>query len=161
MTSRVGTKAAALKAKPESYLQHFGEEPLSEATIRLTEKYLVKVVDLKSGSETFDELRYKIYTTKGKSINNLPPTSSSLKGHLLRCHYFANMCLSLLNFRDFNLLPTNYGWSYLNGMLTADKNLSIMPAEFLTKCGCKKSCTKNCGCERRGMTCKCENCENV
>ena len=165
VTSRIGTKAAAVKARPELYLQHFGEEPLRETALQQAEKYLVKVIDFKSNCETFDELRYKVYTLKGKTLNLLPPTSTALSAHLQRCHYFVNMCLSLLQFNTFNLQPNNYGWSVVNGMLIADKNLYSLPNEYLTKCGCKTSCTRNCGCQRRGLICteycKCQNCENI
>lgn len=38
VTSKIGTKAAPLKAKPELYLSHFGEEErLTENTVELAE----------------------------------------------------------------------------------------------------------------------------
>ena len=44
MTSKVGTKAAALKASPESFLQDFGEYDVTDTILHNAEKYLVNVI---------------------------------------------------------------------------------------------------------------------
>jgi len=62
VTSKVGTKAAALKAQPERYLQDFGENTFATDLVQ-AEKYLVNVVHAKSTCATFDKLRYNIYTS--------------------------------------------------------------------------------------------------
>ena len=66
VTSKVGTKTAALKAQPERYLQDFGENTFVTDLVQ-AEKYLVNVVHAKSTCATFDELRYNIYTSKNKT----------------------------------------------------------------------------------------------
>ena len=54
-TSKIGTKAAALKKRAEKYLQIFGEEGVDEDLVfKNTEKYLL---ELKSTTSSFDELR--------------------------------------------------------------------------------------------------------
>ena len=64
----------AFKAKSECYLKHFWEEPLSEPTMQQAELYLIKVViDYKSTCRTFDELRYKIYTSKENCLQHHQP----------------------------------------------------------------------------------------
>ena len=62
MRIRLGTKAAALKAKPELCLDHFEEEPPSERALYQVEKYLLKVLGLKSTCDSFDKFWYKAYT---------------------------------------------------------------------------------------------------
>ena len=54
MTRRLETKAAVIRAMPEMYLKQFWEWPLSARAMHQAQKCLVKVVDLKSTSETFD-----------------------------------------------------------------------------------------------------------
>ena len=74
VTSKIGTKVSAVASKPENYLDDFGIEHLRDSGLVCAEKYLVKVITPKSNCETFDDLRYKIYKTKEKALNELPPT---------------------------------------------------------------------------------------
>ena len=77
ITSKVGTKKAALKAEPDKFLQQFGTVPtLSPSNIRKAELYLVKVLKSSSDYKTFSDLRSEVFHhTKGSSHHNLPPTS--------------------------------------------------------------------------------------
>ena len=67
-----------------------------------------------------------MYRTPNKGLSELPPTSYSLHGHLLRSHYFVNFCLSLeqSDIHQNNLipLPLNFGWKRVNGILLPQKN---------------------------------------
>ena len=60
MTSKVGTKAAALNSEPEQYLESFGEmnEPSLES-FEKAEKYLARVLLKNSKCTNFIELRYE------------------------------------------------------------------------------------------------------
>ena len=51
VTSKIGTKTAAIKASPESYLHNFGKEnnPSAKAFLK-AEEYLVRVLDKKQPS---------------------------------------------------------------------------------------------------------------
>ena len=64
VTSKVGTKSAALKANPEMYLLQFGEGDRSRASYDNAEKYLIKVIQPNSKCSSFDELRYNLYLNK-------------------------------------------------------------------------------------------------
>ena len=58
VTSKFGTKAAALKSKPEYYLLNFGES--DEMTgFQEAEKYLVQLLQKNSKCNSFGELRYE------------------------------------------------------------------------------------------------------
>ena len=57
---------------------------------------------------TFYIFRYDHYI-HGKPVPELPPTSSAIYGHLLRCFYTFQLQKSLLNSDDFHLSPENYG----------------------------------------------------
>ena len=89
--SKVGTKHAAVKTHPEKYLSSFGETPaLSEQDISLAEEYLVKVtagVMTKTRSKTFDDYLREKYTGGSTGINDLPPTSTAIRTHILRASY--------------------------------------------------------------------------
>ena len=60
------------------------------------EKYLIKVLDNKSESLTFDKYRFEVYYKKKKSITDLLPTST-MQGHFKRSFYFIKMNCSLLD----------------------------------------------------------------
>jgi len=148
VTFKVGTKAAALKAQPERYLQDFGENTFATDLFQ-AEKYLVNVFEAKSTCATFDELRYNIYTSKNKTLTELPPTSSTIRGHLLHCHYFVRVCVTLLDLETSEL---------------SEKIQTSIPEEYTLTCACKKGCTRGCSCKRNEEQCiehcKCQNCSN-
>ena len=165
VTSKIDTKVSAVASKPENYLDDFGIETLQDSSLAFVEKYLVRVINLKSNCETFDDLKYEIYKTKEKALNELPPTSSTIRGHFLRRHYFVYLCSNLLDSCSKILNSANYGWIIENGLLVPTKNFTTIPSYLTTKCCCKKECTKNCGCKRTFEKCTeycdCTNCENV
>ena len=88
-----------------------------------------------------------MYRTQNKGLSELPPTSYSLDGHLLRSQYFVNFCLSLeqSDIHENNLIPSplNFGWKRVNGILLPQKYLRIIPSQYVTRCSCKKDCSKN------------------
>ena len=95
ITSKIGTKVAALKCKPEKYLMTFGDID-DNLSCRNAEQYLVKVMYSSSNCTTFDELHYEIYTSKKRSINELPPTLESIQSHLDRCYFLINQYINLI-----------------------------------------------------------------
>ena len=88
------------------YLSSFGEaDNLCDADIWLTEEYLVKVwagVKSNINCRTFSKLRLHEYTStkNAKSLDTLPPTSSSILGHIWRAYSVIRDVLSLLD-NDF------------------------------------------------------------
>ena len=167
VTSKIGTKSSAMKVNPERFLQAFGVGEPSDIAFKNAERYLVYVIQPSSSCMTFDELRYEMYRTQNKGLSELPPTSYSLHGHLLRCHYFVNFCLSLeqSDIHQNNLIPSplNFGWKRVNGILLPQKYLRNMPSHYVNRCSCKKGCTKICGCKPEQCTeyCKCQDCCNM
>ena len=149
VTSKVGTKTAALKYNPEIYLAQFGESPeLNTENIRLAEEYLVKVWDSrgKPKEQTFNDLRLRKYLHKNTSILDLPPTSRSVVGHIKRCYFIIRQNMSLLgNFYDDN--PRNHDWiETADSLMVPDKNFAPLPISFTARCTCQKRCTGRCQC---------------
>ena len=97
ITSKVGTKAAALKADPVSYLKGFGKSPSDsnlDALYAKVEEYLGQVMKKGTHCKTMDELRYLVYhQSKGTSLDELPPPNKLFigggggGGHVLRSFY--------------------------------------------------------------------------
>ena len=91
--SKVGTKTKAAKEGLENseLLSGFGQEEISEEMIRKAEEFLLKCVT-KHNVNTFDELRYVVYHEKHLEFNikRFPPTSDSIRQHILRAYLQCN-----------------------------------------------------------------------
>ena len=152
VTSKVGTKSAALQAEPTEFLDTFGEHNTLEYYEAIKdEEYLVKVLKPKSKSKTFNELRFEQYVEKKTNILQLAPTSQSIQGHLLRCHFVVRQNSKLLN--DFKDSPLDFGWVEDGGSLIPKKYQCMMPSYYTVRCGCKKRCSGRCRCIKLETIC--------
>ena len=106
-----------------------------------------------------------MYKTKEKVLNELPPTSSTIYGNLLRSHYFMYLCSNLLGSFSKHLEPTNYGWAIETELLVPINKFTTVPSGFTTNCHCKKGYKKNCRCKSTFEKCKeycdCRNYQNL
>ena len=98
--SKIGTKHGAMVSDPVKCLERFGEtEKLSEEDQALKEKYLVRVwVGARSTTRAliFNHLRVEKYCSAMAGLDSLPPTSSVIKGYILRGAYLAFKACHLL-----------------------------------------------------------------
>uniref|UniRef100_A0A6P7FZ99 Uncharacterized protein LOC114325789 n=1 Tax=Diabrotica virgifera virgifera TaxID=50390 RepID=A0A6P7FZ99_DIAVI len=157
-TSKVGTKARALKENPTQYLQNFARDcsPFSiEKCTKNAEKFLVnitKTVDCNCTS--FDELRVWIYKHKNSVIENLPPTSNSIKLHILRAFYVVHIQTNVLNSAMDELDPTSYGFFMDDNLLMPQKVHILIPLAEKLPAGCNCSvCGPRCNCRRLKILC--------
>ena len=148
LTSKIGSKLAALNKNPEQYLQLFGEnEADQELAFKLAEKYLIEILSSSSNCSSFNELRYHMYTEKGKALNELPPTSLEIQMHLKRCCYVICQNMNLLCYEQFILDQSSFGWKIIDGVSLPQKGLVYMPDHYIITCGCKKAvCRGRCKC---------------
>ena len=155
VTSKIGTKSAALKSEPHVYLKNFGENELLESFTD-AELYHIKVLQSNSTSATFDELRYELYRKKKKKkkkiLYDLPPTSQSLQGHLERSYYVINESLNLLS-KAKSLEPTAYDWEGFEAYLLPSKREITIPSEYTIVSGCNKGCKGRCNCSKNDVPC--------
>ena len=91
ITSKIGTKKAALKSSPEIHLQEFGTSAeISSVQIHHAQHYLVNVVKSGSNASSFTDLRRELFHfSKSTSHQNLPPTSQGLEPHIRRAFFNA------------------------------------------------------------------------
>ena len=155
VTSKVGTKVGALRNDPELYITQFGEQDyLTGDVTKKAEENLVNVWQTKAGTKetTFDGLRFESYVGKKTSILDLPPTSSSVHGHLERCHYVVRQQTLLLD-ELFDKNPRHHGWRDDDGLLVPEKHLAIISRYYTVRCGCKMRCSNRCSCIQEGALC--------
>ena len=87
VTSKVGTKHAAITSDPGAYLSQLGEvvsDTEMEVMISKAEEYLVNVLKKGTQCKTSDELRYwQYHNSKKATLGQLAPTSRGLRQHIL------------------------------------------------------------------------------
>ncbi|KAG1663787.1 hypothetical protein GQR58_020195 [Nymphon striatum] len=158
---KIGTKKAALKANPETHLQGFGTSPPSVAVIQHAETYLLHVVDNRSKSRSFDQLRTQLFHfSKSASHQNLPPTSQGLKPHIYRAFYNAYITMHVLdrqlNVRTEDLNPVDYGFRLEDGQLLPSTSWKTLEARWFVVCNCGKCARVTCPCREALVHCAVE-----
>lgn len=148
-TSKCGTKAAGLKANPVK-IQDFGKDQ-NKIEIGLAEEFLVNVYKPGTPCKTMDDLRYHLYHHSKKTILDLPPTSRSLKGHILRAFYGTYLQLHCLDSPQLD--PRSFGFSQDDDIMKADRLQVLLPDDFPTPCKCTTCGTKRCSCRKLGISC--------
>ena len=106
--SKAGTKHAALTCNP-LYLTNFAEtDSLTTVDISVVERYFVKVLTGASSNttaDTFDKFRHDSYLN-GKTLTDLPPTSSAICGHIRWCFCAIRNAVTLLETHSANAKQT-------------------------------------------------------
>ena len=100
--------------------------------------------------------RRLLFTQGGRSIENIPPTLSALKQHVLRSSLQAYKWIKCLDRNRNELDPRAWGWiKATDGYIPLWSELPEASAACreLVQCGCKKSCKKRCKCKTQELPC--------
>ena len=170
ITSKTGTKIAALKADPVANLQGFGATaPLVPSLIQQAEQYLVHVIDAGNKSSNFLQLRaHHFHFSKSASHQNLPPTSQGLEPHIYRAFYNAYITMHVLdrqlNVGTADLDPLDYGFLQENGNLLPSTSWRSLEPRWSVVCQCGKCTRVTCPCRtamvKCSVFCKCQKTES-
>lgn len=157
-TSKVGTKHAGMASTPEAFLTNFGipASEVMEQSIQLAEEYLVQVLKKGSVCKTMDELRMFLYTPgKNISIEDLPPTSASIRSHILRAYYNTHLYVTCLNDDITQLDSIQFGYEDVGDCLQPSRTTSLFPPsnELVPSCSCLKCARDSCLCFSNGISC--------
>ncbi|MES9880567.1 MAG: hypothetical protein ABW185_06755 [Sedimenticola sp.] len=157
VTSRIGTKLAAMHCSPIEYLEAFAErDELQEKEISHVEEYLVRVwagARSKPTAKTFDQLRLEVHINASTptAMTNMPPTSSVVRGHITRSYYVIR---GVVGREGCRLDCCQYGWESNGGTLKPSKCMKPLPTNMLSTCKCSGMCdTMRCQCKKSGVKC--------
>ena len=131
VTSKIGTKAFAYKYISNKLSAFAATEVLTDEAVKVAEKYLVQVANHCDDCKTLDEIRYKYYMKKRKSIIELPPTSRTINNHIFWPFYIIKLCRSLLDEESFDLDPLHYGWKNEFGLILSEKGFTFMLNDYI------------------------------
>jgi hypothetical protein len=111
----------------------------------------------------------RLFTQKGRGIENIPPTQDALAQHLLRVGYEAGHAWGQAIIKAPELpSPAEFGWAWeTSNAQWKMKWMSLPPAGeaycAIIKRGCTKGCRGQCKCKKTSLTCtnlcKCGGCE--
>ena len=112
--SKVGTKSKAVKEGANigyEVLYSFGSDELSEEMIADAEKFLLKCIT-NHDVDTFNQLRFIVYHEKHLQfdIERFPPTSDSIRQHILRAYLQCYIWLHAPSLENIELNPLDYGY---------------------------------------------------
>ncbi|KAI4813333.1 hypothetical protein KUCAC02_024665 [Chaenocephalus aceratus] len=138
-------------------LHNFGEDEVPSTTsLSLAEQFVCKLYDLKSTSNSIQEVRCALFRKLKANVDTLPPTEDALSMHLKRAHYQTKVWKQSLVTHPQLPSPINCGWQMLVPMLLTKEPVQSTCVQ-LTVCGCKESgsqcSTRQCLCRRRGLYC--------
>lgn len=160
ITSKVGTKKAALNAEPENLLKHFGGLPtLSQPLIKNAESYLAKVLKPKIDAKNFSNLRAEIFHhVKGSSHHNLPPTSQGLLPHIKRSFFNAYNIMHALELHQDSenviaLKPEDCGYTHDKEHLIPETTWKTLESRWTVVCSCTKCARSTCPCRTAIVKC--------
>ena len=164
-TSKVGTKTSSYRAATKygfELLHSFGKSDITEPILLSAEEFLVRCLDSKSNVKTFDDLRNQMYHTKTFQLDleKLPPTSGSIRLHILRAYLQCKLWLNAPIMRQCTVDATEYGYCQDEDELTPQIVLDgSLPDDFPMPCSCLKCARANvCACRLKNVSC-CEFCK--
>ncbi|OXU22397.1 hypothetical protein TSAR_010977, partial [Trichomalopsis sarcophagae] len=158
-TSKVGTKSSALQGDPEKYLLGFGQDDSEknfEKYLQAAEQYLVKVYKKNSNCNTFNELRvWSYHHATCDSTENLPPTSATMRLHILRAFYIVNLQTKCLLEKNSPLNVLAFGFKKENDLLIPEIVTILLPPinDLVPSCNCKVCSRKTCCCVAAEIEC--------
>ena len=162
VTSKVGTKKAALKASPETYLPGFGvTSTLQNHSIQNAESFLVKVLKYNSAASNFTDLRKDIFysnTSKSTSLQSLPPTSQGLLPHIRRAFYSTYLAIhSLDKYLERPQLSSpmaeDFGYELQDCEYIPVTSWKLLDEKWTAVCNCSKCARITCVCRDHRVKC--------
>ena len=160
ISSKVGTKKAALKVEPEKLLKYFGGlSNVSSPVLKNAETYLVKVLKSTTHATNFLELRAEIFHhAKGRSHNNLPPTTQGLTPHIKSSFFNAYNIMHIFDLHHdqqhvMAVKAEDCGFKYDKGELTPETSWKTLEPHWTVVCSCRKCARMTCPCRVANVKC--------
>ena len=131
---------------------------VTDDAFSILERFVVLLYDRTSDEGNVDVCRNNLFTSKGRSLETIPPTQGALIQHIKRAAYQAGHIWgqSLIS-RPEETSPNDWGWER-DAKGDWHPLWSRLPeagkfCQELLRCGCKKGCKQNCKCCKAGLKC--------
>lgn len=127
-----------------------------EKYLRAAEQYLIKVYKKNSNCNTFNELRvWSYHHATCDSTENLPPTSDTMRLHILRSFYIVHSQTKCLLEKTAALNVLAFGFKKDNDLLIPETVTILLPPidDLVPSCNCKVCSRKTCCCVAAEIEC--------
>ena len=106
-------------------------------------------------STNFDDLRYWIYHHAQTCFTDMPPTTASIRLHILRAFFITYKQIHILSPNCKQLDHNLFGYIEDEIYIIPKKIGELFPPihELTPSCNCKKCATKHCWCKAVGVSC--------
>lgn len=137
-------------------LSHCPRE-VSDDDLYKLEQFTVLMYDRSSAASSVDEARLDLFARKQRSYDAIPPTRAALMEHAKRAAYQSGIIWGQATIPNPETsTPADWGW--IRTGETWQICWTALPpiaacCQELTKCSCKKGCTRRCKCFRSGLSC--------
>ncbi len=120
------------------------------------EKFVICMYDRSSPAASVDDARLDLFAQKQRSYNAIPPTRAALRELAKRAAYQSGFIWSqAMVANPEKISPADWGWVQTGD--TWQVYWTALPpiatCQELTKCACKKVCTRRCKCFQSGLSC--------
>ena len=133
-----------------------GAERVSDEEVAVLERFTILLYDRTNSLTDIDEARLELFTKKGRTMENLPPTKAALVQHIKRAVYQGGHCWGHATEAAPEMpSPENWGWtepSNWKPIWTTLPEAAVSSRELL-RCGCKKGCRGRCACKKAALKC--------
>ena len=128
---------------------------MDDEDIQVLERFVVLMHDRSSATTSVNEARLDLFARKQRAYESIPPTQAALKEHVKRAAYQAGIVWAQATDPQPDIKsPADYGW-VKDGDTWRIFWTTLAPiaasCQELTKCLCKKDCTRRCKCFRSGL----------
>ena len=133
-------------------------ECITENEFLAVERFVILLYDRTSHLVRVNDARRVLFSHKGRSMENIPPTRAALEEHLKRTVFQGGHIWGQALFPQ-PTIPDPYNWGWTRDMSNALTPLwtSLPPASqscmALLSCGCKQGCRGRCKCTTAGLRC--------
>ena len=132
-------------------------EEVSDSCMDVIQRFVVLLYDHTSSWTKVNEVRQQLFSRKGRSLENIPPTLASLVQHVKKAVFQSGFIWDQTLLLQPTLpSPSRWGWQLENSrwvpfcvILSQAKDSCCE----LIRCGCKTGCWGCCKCQKASLTC--------
>lgn len=132
-------------------------DDIDDACMRVIERFTALMYDRTSNLSNVNEVRQELFSKKGRSLENIPPTRESLMQHVKRAVLQGGYVWGQTLLKQPILpCPSKWGWKLENSRWvpywTALPQAKDSCYELI-RCGCKVGCRGRCKCLKANLAC--------
>ena len=132
-------------------------EDIDDTYMGIIERFVTLLYDHMSSLRKVNEVRQELFSRKGRSLDNIPPTKASLMQHVKRAVFLSGYIWGQTLLKQPTLpSPSRWGWQLEDSRWVPQWTTLSQAKDScyeLIRCGCKAGCRGRCKCQKASLTC--------